>query len=302
MIATPFNLIIQVASSLLSVPQESIAPYFPMVAPLPTSLAQIKRRSQIDALLEDQRFWGEDAGFNFSSEEKVMVDGKFCMDDADLSGVSKSDGIIGLSADYQKRPSTYGEITSLGARQLFYNMRMYSDRSYGLKENENDIVFFDLGSGVGRLVVQSYLELQSRIKKSIGVEMVPSRHEIAIQTWQKILAIRNIDGLPEVEHTMVGKKSDERDKCGVEFHEGDLFEIDVTEATHIFVSSLCFTYAMMIDLASKLQSEASQLKCVATLQKFPEGLFGSQLPFMEYVEMSWTKGRGQGCLVYFYFR
>ena len=97
--------------------------------------------------------------------------------------------------------------------------------------------------------------------------------------------------------------------------EGDLFDLDLTSATHIYVASLCFTDLMMDRLAQKIIKEITSLsssttttslkyrnlQCLATLRKFPSQ-YEEQLgtPRQRYVEMSWTKPRGVGCIVYFY--
>jgi hypothetical protein len=62
--------------------------------------------------------------------------------------------------------STYGEITSLGVRQM-------CDR-VGISESD---VFLDMGSGVGKAVLQIALERGTR--RSIGVELSRSRHRNA---------------------------------------------------------------------------------------------------------------------------
>jgi hypothetical protein len=62
--------------------------------------------------------------------------------------------------------STYGEITPAGFRALA--------RRVGLGAQD---VFVDLGSGVGRAVVQAALE--NGVRRSAGVELAASRHERA---------------------------------------------------------------------------------------------------------------------------
>lgn len=52
--------------------------------------------------------------------------------------------------------------------------------------DQEDIIFWDLGSGWGKLVVQSYLELP-RIQRSIGIEFAPTRHEKASQAWEGLV-------------------------------------------------------------------------------------------------------------------
>jgi hypothetical protein len=55
---------------------------------------------------------------------------------------------------------TYGEVTSLGCRQLAYAMNIIAhdhdsnNNNNNKNNNGNDVVFVDLGSGMGRLVTQ----------------------------------------------------------------------------------------------------------------------------------------------------
>mmetsp|Transcript_115 Transcript_115/g.223 ORF Transcript_115/g.223 Transcript_115/m.223 type:complete len:297 (-) Transcript_115:1061-1951(-) len=290
MLVPHMNLAVRIAASVLCVPPESISLCLPMIAPPPISAQQFNHRNEIDSVLQSE--WDERDGFDAPLIDQDFVDDKYCS----------------TAGDYSRRPSTYGEITSLGARQLFHHMRMYKPIPIGLGRNRTkarthsngDIVFFDLGSGAGRLIAQSYLELP-RVRKSVGVELAASRHMAAVRAWRKLIECGDADrirGMGLVE----GRRSEQNAARSVRFCEGDLFALDISEATHVYASSLCFTNVMMSGLAEKLQAEAPNLHCVATLQKFPPGsLFDISYPAMEFVEMSWTKARGEGCPVYFYY-
>lgn len=193
-------------------------------------------------------------------------------------------------------PSTYGEITFLGSRQLFHFMHIY--------ENQNKpISFIDLGSGNGKLVVQAYLEVP-KLRSVRGVELSPSRHQTALSSWTNIReeakCIRNDTLSCFDEKTSTEKKDSDVE---VTLMQGDLFETDISEATHIYVASLCFSEEMMNDLGMKIKNEGQNLVYVATLKPFPSSF--EEAGFVRearYVEMSWTKPRGIGGIVYFYSR
>lgn len=171
--------------------------------------------------------------------------------------------------------------------------------------------FFDLGSGGGRLVIQSHLELPP-VFKSVGIELSPSRHKIAAQTWDDL--VQNGDASRIRKLALKSWGIDENDKnffSSVELHEGDLFELDISQATHLYVSSLCFSDDMMKRVVAKIEREGTSLKIVASLRLLPSDnkiVYGSRTkrailgsnPWMEFIEMSWTKARGDGCPVYFY--
>ncbi len=189
---------------------------------------------------------------------------------------------------------------------------MNDAKSYN--RDDSKYQFFDLGSGGGRLVIQSFLELPS-VNKSVGIELSPTRHKIAIQTWNNLVqtgdAIR-IRALAEKSFCddYSGYPNVTAIESGVELHEGDLFDLDISQATHLYVSSLCFAEEMLLRIAEKIEREGVALQIVASLRLLPsvhdpenvslKRVSLGRNPWMEYVEMSWTKARGGGCRVYLY--
>jgi len=200
-------------------------------------------------------------------------------------------------------PATYGEITELGVRQLIHYMKMLSNDDHNdiQKEKVSKLHFIDLGSGSGKLVVQAYLEIPHLIRVE-GIELAPARHEIALQAWEKVEnEAKDIRGLLKDIHR--GDKLRLLD-AKLNLLHGDLFQLDISTATHIYVASLCFTDEMMNLLSAKVIKEGTNLQCLATLKPFPN-TFEDVSCFKEeirYVEMSWTAPRGQGGIVYFYKR
>lgn len=252
---------LRVAAAVFSVPSDVFTTP-PMLEPPTQSSMEQEHREKVSELLAEG--WNE-------------------------SGVSTSIPVSNEDAPQKSDhdASTYGEVTELGARQLFYYMNM---KTFA----EETISFFDLGSGNGKLVVQAFLEVP-RLRRSVGVELNPTRHDTAIGAWNSIQSKARI----------IRSSSEEQalscNEASVQLIQGDLYQVDVTEATHVYIASLCFTSEMMERLADKLTKEASELQCVATLKPFPkhfEWRFGT--PTVEYVEMSWTEPRGEGCVVYFY--
>jgi hypothetical protein len=223
----------------------------------PPSAAAKEHQEAVSQVL--QTGWSASDGFQIPQEETSVMDGEEAKDS----------------------PSTYGEITELGSRQLFYCLHL-------LDEKEK-VVFLDLGSGVGKLVVQAYMELP-RLTHAMGIELSSTRHSIAQRGWNSVgpdaERVRQMGDAPCQDATL-------------ELHQGDLFDLDVANVTHIYVASLCFSVEMMERLGEKLSKEASSLRCIATLKQFPsylEETLGEKK--MAFVEMTWT--RPQGSQVYFY--
>ena len=146
----------------------------------------------------------------------------------------------------------------------------------------------DLGSGNGKLVMQGAMEVPS-LDLAVGIELDPERHSTGAA---------NLEEIKNGEKNLVDYLSKVRLICS------DIFDADVSAATHVYISSLCFSEAMMIGLGKKLQNEGLKINVVATLKPFPltEVLgFAPRtllLIKVEYVEMSWT--RPFGCPVFFY--
>lgn len=321
---------LRIAAAILSVPPDVLAPYVPMLPPSSRNAFENKLRDEVDSAMSgrcsravrtsfDGNYLEEDAPlFAISQEETSYVN---CD-----SGLPSSTLLMGLydndDATEGPNPSTYGEITILGARQLFHHLRLthnniHREVANGINRNNErpKYHFYDLGSGGGRLVIQSYLELPS-VVKAVGIELSPSRHNIATRTWKDLvrngdaarirkLAIKSWDIAEEYEQ----QQNDElKLSSDVILHEGDLFGLDISHATHIYISSLCFTDDMLERLVAKIEDEGVSLQIVASLRRLPTPAsrvktkrvsLGSN-PWMEYIEMSWTKARGDGCQVYLY--
>jgi len=147
---------------------------------------------------------------------------------------------------------TYGEVTPLGVRQLVHEMGI------GRGTTDGGVVFYDLGSGVGRLVVQLYLDHNRRcdcvhgdddgvemgcgwtgFDRIVGIEMCDRRHAIATESWRAVRTSLDANPVPEEEEHGAPHRS-QPERPAVSFINGDILETDFSDATHLFLSSLCF--------------------------------------------------------------
>ena len=101
---------------------------------------------------------------------------------------------------------------------------------------------------------------------------------------------------------------------GPEFVLGSLLEVDLSSATHIYVSSLCMPDSILDALWQRLTSGPEQprnLQVVASLRAFREPAAGErttgsgvvlEVPVSEVVdvEMSWSRAGGDGTPVFVY--
>eukprot|EP00536_Pseudo-nitzschia_multiseries_P009351 jgi/Psemu1/325596/estExt_fgenesh1_pg.C_2580017 len=188
----------------------------------------------------------------------------------------------GDNAEPRGHHLTYGEVTPLGVRQLAYEMGIAkcsngndrnNDSDYDETEineedgngNGNGIVFCDLGSGVGRLVTQIYLDQPERVTKAIGIELAEDRHKIAIEALNGIL--QETGSSMAEEHDGEYNEGISTAQCSIELIQGDATEVDLDSTiTHVFISSLCFPEDVLITIQEKLL-QLPNVRVVAALNR-----------------------------------
>ncbi|CAL1151479.1 unnamed protein product [Cladocopium goreaui] len=84
----------------------------------------------------------------------------------------------------------------------------------------------------------------------------------------------------------------------VKLVEGDMLAADVGEATHIFLSSLCFGPQLMEQITEKLSKEAVKLQCLATLRALPRSNSVFRYTGAVFAEMTWTGVEGTAIRLY----
>jgi SAM-dependent methyltransferase len=126
--------------------------------------------------------------------------------------------------------ATYGEITDEGVQKLI-DM---------IKPTAQD-VFYDLGSGVGRMTTKMYLD--SPLKKSVGIELSDSRHTYAMAIQQELKAKKKL---------IPGRTLD--------FKKGDILKANLDDATIVYTASTCFSDEFMKKLTNKLAALKKGLK------------------------------------------
>lgn len=165
-----------------------------------------------------------------------------------------------------KLSATYGEITPRGFSTLAARMAL-----------AREDVYCDLGSGLGRTVMQAAREHGCR--KSVGVELSSTRHNAALRL---------------LDHERPAAFAD---RC--ELVQGDIADPTLwpptTDAplagvTCVYVASLLFNDELMRRLADRIE-DCDTIRVVATLKRWqPEsgGLHGFTEAAPEYCETSWT--------------
>jgi precorrin-6B methylase 2 len=152
---------------------------------------------------------------------------------------------------------TYGEILPKSVSILLADLKL----------TEED-VFYDLGSGVGKVAVQVYLE--SPVKKSVGVELSPTRHNHAMKVHGKLKD--------------AGKLKANRDLV---FCQENILHADISDATVLFLCSTCYSDELMADLASKMQQLKPGTR-ILTLKPF-KSTTSLKLLKTYQLPMTWTE-------------
>lgn len=134
--------------------------------------------------------------------------------------------------------ATYGEITYDSVEQLIKK----------LSPTKKDI-FYDLGSGVGKLTIQFYLN--SPVKKSIGIELSKTR-------FTQAQAVR--DELHAAHKLSRGRS--------LTFRNEDIVKTNLSDATIIFMCSTCFSDELLGKLSQKFSRLKDGLR-VLTLRELP---------------------------------
>jgi Histone methylation protein DOT1 len=128
---------------------------------------------------------------------------------------------------------TYGEIMPTATDRLVEHLRMRADD-----------VFYDLGSGVGKVVLQ--VAMRAKIRRCVGLELVRSRHRIARRMLEQVRAT----GL------MRAKECELR--CA------DFMRAPMGDATVLYSCSTAFSTPFMNQLAARLAQLPTGVRWVST--------------------------------------
>ena len=190
-------------------------------------------------------------------------------------------GITGFGINAQEEKSitqqggapTYGEITYESLKTLIDDLKL-TDKD----------VFYDLGSGVGKVALQVFLG--SPVKKSAGIELSPTRCNYAQQVKAKLQKPNLLDkAKKKLKDIGVMSKAPERK---LEFCNQNIVDADLSDATVIFMCSTCFSDDLMKKLDEKLSKLNKGLR-ILTLKKLPES---SKLKLIKtyILPMTWSSG------------
>lgn len=163
--------------------------------------------------------------------------------------------------------STYGEILPQSLDALF--------KEIGVTSKD---VFVDLGSGTGKAVMYTYLT--TPVKKSIGIELASTRHKLAAEAAAALKKQGKIDR-----------------KRQLEYIKNDFLVQDLSQATIVFINSVCYSEELLKKLINKLALNKQALHLISTKCLPQDTKF--ELKKTLQLPMSWNK---TGCNVYIYYK
>lgn len=152
---------------------------------------------------------------------------------------------------------TYGEIRPAALARLLDTLDL------GVRD-----VLYDLGSGIGKVVVQAAMSVH--VRRIVGVELVPSRHAIA----ERILERARERGLLRTSR--------------VELRCADFMRTELADATVVYTCSTAFSDSFMRAVARRLAKVGRPgLTLVTTQELDPPGRF-APVSVLE-LDMSWRR-------------
>mmetsp|Transcript_2781 Transcript_2781/g.8419 ORF Transcript_2781/g.8419 Transcript_2781/m.8419 type:complete len:299 (+) Transcript_2781:76-972(+) len=206
----------------------AVVPYVP-AAP---TFAEFERRKSIDGALK--RYWEGLGGFQTTDEKRVQA----------------STGVCG---------SVYGEVTADGARCVFEALGLYGEGP--------EAVFADLGSGVGKLAAQAYVELP-RVQRVLAVELAADRHDNAREAWRRYVASGDAQKQRLKSQTNFLGSSSARsfEEAALQFRCADATRNNralLAGVTHCYVANLCFDDEASARLGAALAATPSVRRVAA---------------------------------------
>ncbi|KAL4115759.1 hypothetical protein PRIC2_012765 [Phytophthora ramorum] len=188
----------------------------------------------IAELYEEQE--QDDRGMYSITKETVLTETSSC---------ARSQEVDELSLEEFRRLMTYGEVSveSIAATIL------------PLLNLDEDDVFFDLGCGTGKILVQA--ALQTSCKRTIGIELMQNR---VLEGHKALKRLKALD------LSILHEKQ-------IEVFRGDIFvppeEAHLMDATVVFINNVMFGPVLMLKVLALLK-DMPKLRCVVTLRKICE--------------------------------
>ena len=184
----------------------------------------------------------------------------------DISGFEEENEQDHKLTAQRKEQTTYGELLYAGFKKLTKYLTL----------SEED-VFYDFGSGVGKLVYQFFMH--TPVKAAIGLEACRPRHLEALGVLRRFKK-----EIPDF--------FNEGRKC--QFLNNDFLKTAIKDATVIYVCSTCFSERLIRQIATKINKEAKKIRYVISLDPM-ENL---RIPFFKEIKVKCCWDKAMECYIY----
>lgn len=211
-------------------------------------------------------------------------EGAYKIPKSDSKAVRAAASKVGKELPIQCNEDSYGEIPQESAAKLFSNPMV------NLQPGET---FADLGSGLGRLVVDA--ALVANVKRAIGVELSTSRSASACH------ALGNVSKAMPVQGN--GWRA-ERHQTEVELYQGNILDLGkdfLGQVNVAYVANLCFRPDLLNAVAVKLSRDLPKGSRVVSLRNLELNKDTKRMKLKGTVDlpMSWSvEGYAQALYIY----
>jgi len=211
-------------------------------------------------------------------------EGAYKIPKSDSKQVRAAASKVGKELPIQCNEDSYGEIPQESAAQLFQNPMV------NLKPGDT---FADLGSGLGRLVVDA--ALVANVKRAVGVELSSSRSSSACHALSNVTK-----AMPASQ----GGWRAERHESEVDLYEGNILDLGkdfLGQVNVAYVANLCFRPDLLNAVAVKLSRDLPDGARVVSLRNLEMNKDTKRLKLKGTVNlpMSWSvEGYAQALYIY----
>jgi len=179
--------------------------------------------------------------------------------------VRRESDVLGKRRHSLCQEDTYGEILPEGAKVLF------SHPAFHLVPDD---VFYDLGSGVSRLVAEA--GVVGGVQRAVGIELSDNRHELACAGLRNV-ADAMVSGFPAVTA-----------RRQLEARHADMLEADLSDGTALYVNNQCFRDELNAAIVKKLSKQLKQGARIVSVKELPLSADSRLIPNGKVkVAMSW---------------
>jgi len=157
----------------------------------------------------------------------------------DVNGFGLEDIDYTIIKNHREVNTTYGEILPTSVSNMIKEMNV----------NAND-VFYDLGCGTGKVVIQYFL--QTNIKKSVGIEISSTRANKAQHNINIVLA-----KFPKIFNNRK-----------IEIIQDNILNVNLSDATCVYLCSTCFSSILLNNVLDKIKTTSKNIRVIVTLKDF----------------------------------